>query len=233
MQPPPSPAARLGIRLGFGAALLVTAAWLFGAIAEDVVTGDRITLIDAALSEWLHRQTTPGVTWWMLLVTHLHSTVAVSAYAVGAATWFAFRRQWRWLTTVAVCVAGGLALNVAMKLAFHRARPTFDEPLLSLSTYSFPSGHVVASTILYGLGVAWVFASTPRFGWRLAAIGLAAAAIAVVAFTRMYLGVHYLTDVAAAFFEGIAWLALCLGAMEKFWPRGMSQARPGAGAALP
>jgi undecaprenyl-diphosphatase len=87
-----------------------------------------------------------------------------------------------------ICIGGGLALNVAMKLAFQRARPTFDEPLLTLSTYSFPSGHVLASTLLYGLCVAWVFVRTPRIGWRMLAVAGALAAIAGVAFTRMYLG---------------------------------------------
>ena len=220
METPPSPAARLGLRLGLGAAILVASAWLFGAIAEDVVSGDRITLVDLALAEWLHRHATPAVTRWMLVATHLHSTLAVACYAAGAVVWLAHRRRWRWLATVAICIGGGLALNVAMKLAFQRARPTFDEPLLTLSTYSFPSGHVLASTLLYGLCVAWVFVRTPRIGWRMLAVAGALAAIAGVAFTRMYLGVHYLTDVGAAFLEGIAWLALCLIAMTNFRPRG-------------
>ncbi len=214
METLPSPAARLGIRLGIGAAILVVAAWLFGAVAEDVVTGDRITLVDAALAEWLHGHATPSVTRWVLLVTNLHSTFAVAAYAVAAGLWLAWRRRWHRLLTLAVCVGGGLALNVAMKLAFQRARPRFDDPLLTLSSYSFPSGHVLASTLFYGLCVAWVFGRTRRPGPRLLAAFGALAAIAFVGFTRMYLGVHYLTDVVAAFLEGVAWLALCLTAMD-------------------
>ena len=58
-----------------------------------------------------------------------------------------------------VRVAGGLTLNVLMKLAFHRARPSFDDPLLTLTSYSFPSGHVAGSTLFYGL-------SWPGFGER-------------------------------------------------------------------
>lgn len=219
MQPPPSPAAKLGLRLGIGALILVVSAWLFGAIAEDVVSGDRITLVDLALAEWLHRQATPALTRWMLVVTHLHSTFAVACYAAAAVLLLMHRRRWRWLLTVAIGIGGGLALNVATKLAFRRARPTFDDPLLTLSTYSFPSGHVLASTLLYGLCVTWVFVRTPRVGWRLLAVAGALLAIVTVAFTRMYLGVHYLTDVGAAFFEGLAWLALCLISLHGFRPR--------------
>ena len=230
MKPSPSPADRLGLRLGVGAAILVVAAWLFGAIAEDVVTGARITQIDVALAGWLHRHATPAVTRWMMLVTDLHSTIAVACYAGLAGAVLAWRRCWRWLTTTALVVGGGLALNVAMKLAFRRGRPSFDDPLLTLPTYSFPSGHVLASTLLYGLVVAWVFARTQSVAARLVAVVAALAAVALVAFTRMYLGVHYLSDVAAAFFEGIAWLALCLIAIDRFWPHRVgpaAAARPG------
>ncbi len=208
---------RLGVRLGAGALVLIAAAWIFGGIAEDVVTGDRLTLLDAEVAQWLHRHATPLLTTWMLAVTHLHSTVAVTAYGLLAAAFLWRRRAWRTLATVATCMAGGLLLNVLMKLAFHRARPVFEEPLLTLSTYSFPSGHVAGSTILYGLAVVWVFGHTRRRSWRVFAVAAALAAIALVAFSRMYLGVHYLSDVSAAFAEGVAWLALCLSAFAAFW----------------
>ena len=155
----------------------------------------------------------------MLLVTDLHSTVAVSCYAAIVAAALAWRRQWRHVVTVFVCVAGGLTLNVLMKLAFQRARPVLDDPLLTLTSYSFPSGHVAGSTLMYGLIVAWTFTRTRRPLVRAAVVLAAAGAIALVAFTRMYLGVHYLSDVAAAFAEGVAWLALCLGALTAFWGR--------------
>jgi membrane-associated phospholipid phosphatase len=211
--------AELAFRLGIGAALLVAAAWLFGAIAEDVVTSDRLTVLDVEVARWLRLHATPEVTRWMMLITDLHSTVAVSCYAVVAAATLSWRRQWRYLATVALCIGGGLTLNVLMKLAFHRARPVLDDPLLTLASYSFPSGHVAGSTLMYGLIVAWCFTRTRRTPIRVAVVIAAAGAITLVAFTRMYLGVHYLSDVAAAFAEGIAWLALCFSALAAFWGR--------------
>ena len=229
MSPPPlaaSPRRELALRLGVGALALILAAWLFGAIAEDVVTSDRLTVLDVEVARWLRAHATPEVTRWMMLVTDLHSTIAVScdSAAVGAA--LAWRRHWRHLVTLAVCVAGGLTVNVLMKLAFHRARPVLDDPLLTLTSYSFPSGHVAGSTLMYGLVVAWVFTRTQRRAWRLLALLAAAACIVLVAFTRMYLGVHYLSDVAAAFAEGVAWLALCLSALAVFWRRAPIDAAP-------
>ena len=205
------------MQLGVGVGLLFVAAWLFGSIAEDVVTGDRLTVLDVRLAQWLHLHASTSVTQWMLVVSQLHSTVAMTFYTciVGI---LAFRkRQWRRMSTLALCVVGGMLLNVLMKLAFHRTRPHFADPLLTLASYSFPSGHVAASTIFYGLGVVWVFGQTQAVHWRVLAVTAAALAIFLVAFSRMYLGVHYLSDVIAAFAEGVAWIALCLSALAAFW----------------
>ncbi len=219
MSDPITPPVRLGVQLATGALILIAAAWLFGAIAEDVVTGDRFTVVDIELARWLHEHATPALTRWVLIVTNLHSTVAVSCYGAVAALCFAFARHWRRVVALFVCLAGGLALNVLMKLAFHRARPVFDHPLLTLSSYSFPSGHVAGATIFYGLGVVFVFKWTRRWPLRVAASIVALIAITVVAFTRTYLGVHYLSDVAAAFAEGVAWLAVSLTALDAYWRR--------------
>ncbi len=218
---------RLGLQLGIGALLLVAAAWMFSAIAEDVLSSDRLTLVDADLAQWLHRHATAGATRWILLFTNLNSTIAMSFYSAVAGVVLLRRRNWWSLGTLALCMAGGLALNVAMKLAFHRARPAFEQPLVTLASYSFPSGHVAASTIFYGLGVAWVFSRTPNWQWRLLALVGAAVAIAAVAFSRLYLGAHYLSDVAAAFAEGVAWLALCLSALTAYRHHRAVSATPG------
>jgi len=221
-----SPRAALALRLGIGALLLIGAAWLFGAIAEDVVTSDRLTVLDVEVARWLRAHATPEATRWLLLITDLHSTIAVSCYAAIVAIALAWRRRWRRLATVFLCIAGGLTLNVLMKLAFHRARPVLDDPLLTLASYSFPSGHVAGSTLMYGLVVAWTFTRTRRPLVRAAVVVAAAGAITLVAFTRMYLGVHYLSDVVAAFAEGVAWLALCLSALTAFWARAPFARRP-------
>ena len=214
-----SPEAKLALRLALGALLLIAAAWLFGAIAEDVMTDDRLTQFDAELAQTLHRLATPEVTRWIVWITNLHSTVAVSCYAALAALLLARRKSWRTLALLFATMAGGLIVNVLMKFAFHRARPSFDHPLVTLSSYSFPSGHVAGSTLLYGLAVCWVFTATRSVPLRAAAVIGALGMVALVAYTRMYLGAHYLSDVAAAFAEGVAWLAICLGGFAAFWRR--------------
>ena len=212
-----SPAVRLALQRGAGALALIAAAWAFGLIAQQVVNGAPLTRLDAELASWLHRHAAPPWTTLMLAITHLHSTVAVSCYAAIAAIWLARQGRWRAFVTVVVTVAGGLTLNVLVKLAFQRPRPSFENPLLTLNSYSFPSGHVAGSTIFYGLLLAWVCRRTRRPGRRLAALAFAVVALGLVGLSRMVLGVHYLSDVVAAFAEGIAWLALCLTALQAFW----------------
>jgi undecaprenyl-diphosphatase len=214
---PQRSATRLASQLGAGALVLIAAAFLFGAIAQQVVAGAPLTQLDADLATWLHRRV--GSPWLELLlaITHVHSTVAISCYAIVAGIVLARQQRWRSVVTVIVTVAGGLVLNVLMKLAFQRQRPSFDDPLLTLDTYSFPSGHVAGSTLFYGLCVAWVYRRTPELRWRLAALAVATVALVLVGLSRMVLGVHYLSDVVAAFAEGVAWLALCLTALHAFW----------------
>jgi undecaprenyl-diphosphatase len=93
---------------------------------------------------------------------------------------------------------------------FERPRPHFDDPLLSLSSYSFPSGHTMTATVVFGVVASYLFTTTTDWRRRALIICVAGFLILLVGFTRMYLGVHYLSDVLGAMAEGLAWLSLCL-----------------------
>lgn len=118
-----------------------------------------------------------------------------------------------------------MLLNVLMKYAFHRARPSFDDPLLVLTTYSFPSGHVAGATLFYGVVAAMLISRTAAWRWRVMVVLAAITMVALVALTRVYLGVHYLSDVLAAFAEGVAWLALCLTGLHTYWAHHFAEKR--------
>ncbi|MGV8894021.1 MAG: phosphatase PAP2 family protein [Burkholderiaceae bacterium] len=188
---------------------------MFAAIAKNVGAADTantITLVDAQLAQWFHSHATPWMTRCMLVVTNLHGTIAIISYVVLMGLFLARKKNWYWLVTLLVTVPGGMLLNVSMKHIFQRARPVFDQPLLTLSTYSFPSGHTAATTLLYGVLAAYLISHLKPWRWRVVilVVTMAAMMVALVGLSRMYLGVHYLSDVLAATVEGIAWLALCL-----------------------
>jgi membrane protein DedA with SNARE-associated domain/membrane-associated phospholipid phosphatase len=211
-----SPEGYLGLRLTIGAMALIGAGWLFGAVAEDVVGGDPITVVDMDIAQWLHAHATPVTNQWMLAITQLHGTIAISIYVVLTALYLAWKRDWYWLLCVCVTVPSGMIVNALTKLAFQRARPTFEDPILTLSTYSFPSGHVTGVTLFYGVLAAMLVAKINVWRWRLLVVFVVFGLVLLVALTRMYLGVHYLTDVIAAFAEALAWLALCLTGINTF-----------------
>lgn len=209
-----SPEGYLGLHLTIGAVLLLVAGALFGAIAEDVATAAPITLQDVRIARWLHAHGSAGLTQFMLGVTYLHGVPGVTVMSVifGVVLW---RRHARyWTLALAIAVAGGALLNVAMKYAFHRARPTFDDPLFTLLTYSFPSGHTAGSAAFYGVLASYLCA---RHGSGKARAGIISAAIGMVLLvgaSRMYLGVHYFSDVLGAIAEATAWLALTITAVS-------------------
>lgn len=211
-------------QLVFGVLVFIGAAWLFGAIAGHALSSEH--LIDTRIAHWFHAHATPGLTQFMLLVTNLNGVLAVSIYTVLLAIFLWWRRQWYWLIALALSVPGGMLLNIAMKYAFQRTRPYFDNPLLTLTTYSFPSGHVAAATLWYGLLAVMIVVHVRARYWRTLAVLAAFLLIVLVALTRLYLGVHYLSDVLAAFAEGIAWLAFCLTAMYAWrWRRSIRRYR--------
>lgn len=213
----------LGLQLTTGALILIGASWLFGGIAEDVATGDPLTIVDAQVAQWFHAHSTPLLTQAMLAVTDLHGTIPVTAAVVLMAGYLAWKRNWYWLVCLSVTVPFGMLLNVGMKYAFHRARPNFDDPLLMLTSYSFPSGHVAGATLLYGVVAAMLVSGSIAWRTRVMIVLAAITMVALVALTRLYLGVHYLSDVLAAFAEGITWLTLCLTGIHTYWERRFSK----------
>lgn len=190
-----------------------------GEIAEDVRNGEPLTFTDVRFSNWLHTNGSAPLTKVMWIITSLHASavVCVAAVLVGFVLWR--RRERYWVAALWVSVFGGLLLNRTLKLVFHRARPHFDDPLLTLTSYSFPSGHTMIATVFYGALAAFVFAKSKSWPLRIFAAVLAITLIVLVAFSRVYLGAHYLSDVLGAMAEGLAWIALTLTALYYFWNR--------------
>jgi undecaprenyl-diphosphatase len=195
--------------------ILVGAVWAFGAIAEDVVTRDPLTVVDVRVSAWLQSHSVHTLTMFLLLITRLHSLLGVTVMTLAVSAYLWMKRIRIWVLTLMLAVFGGMLLNLLLKHLFVRERPHFDNPLLVLATYSFPSGHTVMATVFYGTLCALVVSRTRQWRWRMLTIAAAAFLVLLVGFSRIYLGAHYLSDVLAAIAEGLAWLAFCLISVEE------------------
>ncbi len=215
-----SPEGFLGLHLTLSIIVLVVVTWLFGAIAQDLVTGDRSLIVDARFSGWLQSHGGASLTKFMLLVSALHGTWVIITATLAVCSYLWVSRLRLWLLAFGASVFGGILLNVLLKNIFQRPRPRLLNPILSFDTYSFPSGHTLMATVFYGTLCALVVSRTHAFGWRLLAITAGVLLVVLVGFSRVYLGAHYLSDVLAAMLEGIAWLTSCLVAVRLSHPEG-------------
>jgi len=218
-----SPEGQFGLHLTVGLVLILLAAMAFGEIAEDVVEGDTITVIDVQLAHWFRARATEGFTRAMLFITHWNGITGTSVMALLLAAWFAYRKAHYWLIVLLAAVPGGMLLNVVLKHIFRRQRPSLEDPLLTLSTYSFPSGHTVAATLFYGVLACYLVRRNRTWPRRALIVGAACLMVMLVALSRMYLGVHYLSDVMAASMEGAAWLAVCVTAVSTLHRRRLAR----------
>ncbi len=214
-----SPETYFGLQLTLGMALLAMGAWLFAVVAEDVVTDDPLTLVDQWIAKWVYKHTVADVARFATLVSWVHQWAGIGMLSLLFVAYLSSKRHWRWVLITLCTVPGGMLLNVLLKLGFHRARPALSELSAALQTYSFPSGHVMAATLLYAVTVGYVASRVGAWRWRISAFGAALLLVILVAFSRVYLGVHYLSDVLAAVAAGVAWFALSHVAVNTLWHR--------------
>jgi len=197
-------------------AVALCALLLFGLLAALLALGS-LTHLDREVTLFLAAHRSGWLTQLTLWTSELHETLKLLAATALIAAALAWRGHAAWAWRLGA-VPTGMLLNVALKHLFQRARPQLDEPLVQLATYSFPSGHGVASTLFYGSLALLVLAHSDRRAPRVLAVLGAVAMIAWVCFSRVYLGAHHVSDVLAAVCVGVAWLVLWGAAVGRFAP---------------
>lgn len=185
---------------------LICGAWLFFGILEDVVRGDPLARTDVAIYRALQDLRTAEGDSVMIAITELGDTAVVLPITIIVFLWLAWKRAWRTAGFWLAAIAGASALNTAIKVALHRPRP--GELFYSgWSAFSFPSGHSTVNVVLYGF-LALLIAREVRPALRLPVALAAASLVFLIAFSRLYLGAHWLSDVIGGLAFGTAWLAL-------------------------
>ncbi|MEP6494277.1 MAG: phosphatase PAP2 family protein [bacterium] len=213
----------LGIHATVGLAIAALCAWAFSAIADEFPENGAMARVDLAVTNWLQLHGTERgetIFWWVSL---LGAPVLIGTVCVVTGV-FVFRRDWRNLAVLATTCAGGAILNAVLKLAFHRERPTFAAEFVT-GSWSFPSGHAMDSLIVYGLFSYWIGRAFPT-SRVLVRIG-ATVLVLAIGFARIYLGVHYLSDVLAGYCAGFVWLVVSITAYQFAERRGIGPARAG------
>jgi membrane-associated phospholipid phosphatase len=200
--------------LAAGLVALSLLGWLFGETAEAVLEQDGVAAIDDPVTRWLVQQRQPRLTAAMRAVTTLGDAWFVVALVV-AVTLVLWLRGRRWSETVVLPIAsGGAALIVTLiKVAMERPRPMIGEIVATASGFSFPSGHSAQAVACYG-ALAWLVAHlTATRRATLLAWSIASVVAFLIGASRLYLGVHWLSDVIGGWALGAAWLTVTLSAV--------------------
>ena len=222
-----TPGQYLGLHLTVGLVAAAGGLWLFGGLAEDVLTGDPLVRFDRALDDYLHSFATPPLTTFFLIVTALGSIEAIVLLGMVVATFLALGRRWLFLGSWLAAVAGSAVLNHLLKQLFERPRPYFEHPLLVETSYSFPSGHAMESFVVYGMLAYFAVLALRTWESRVAVVFGTALLVVLIGFSRMYLGVHYFSDILAGYAAGGVWLSALITGAETI-RRSKKEANPGA-----
>jgi membrane-associated phospholipid phosphatase len=149
-----------------------------------------------------------------LVVTTLRSTETIALVSLVGTVVFGTWRRWLLFGTWVIAAGGSGVFLLLLKAFFARPRPYFEQPLLLETYYSFPSGHAMEAVVLYGT-LAYFALLALRTRWTRAGVVFGTSLLVLlIGISRMYLGVHYLSDVMAGFAAGGVWLSTCITVME-------------------
>lgn len=199
---------RHGLRLLLLFAGLLLPLWGFVELADEVREGEGF-FFDRPILEFAHALARDGFDSWFLLFSAIGYEYGVVPFDLALVVALAFRRRFRESIFAAVALGGSALLNLATKQFFARERPTLWESISPEDSFSFPSGHAMGSMTLAVVVV--LLAWPTRWRWfALAAMGFF---VLMVGLSRVYLGVHYPSDILAGWAAALAWAVCCYGLM--------------------
>ena len=217
------------LRSAIGSAVIFAGVWVFLWLASGLNVGMPIGQWDQAITNALHASVTPQTLQLFAALTHLADPRTLTVVCVLGTLVLLARRQSGLALVWVLAIAGNGVLNQSLKQFIGRARPLDPEGLVLAQGLSFPSGHSSGAVVTYGMLAYLALRLMPKV-WHLPALLLALALTLAVGASRVWLGVHFPSDVLAGFASGSAWLALCVTSVElvSWW-----QARRAVAAGLP
>lgn len=196
---------KLLLGLSFGLASL----FLFAKLSEDLLFNE-LLLFDRIATYVVRFFSSDRLTVIMKAISDLGSPLAFTVIGLAAMTYTWFVRRHAWDTMlIPIVLVGGILLNEALKLLFHRQRPGLPH-LVEASGLSFPSGHSMVSFSFYGLLAYLIWVNFSNRALKLVAVPIMTVLILAIGISRIYLGVHYPSDVLAGFAAGSFWLVACI-----------------------
>ncbi len=195
--------------VGLTSCLLISfiLAWLF----EEILEREAFAF-DTSLLYWLHGYANPSLDAVMLTITQLADArvvIVIVAVTLAILWWQHHREEAKFF---AVACLGAFILNTGLKLFFTKPRPHLFPSLIAETSFSFPSGHALGSFVMYGFLSYLLSAHFPKFSKLI--YTLAVLTIALIGLSRMYIGVHWPTDIIGGYGIGYLWLMLCIAMLR-------------------
>jgi undecaprenyl-diphosphatase len=205
----------VAIALAAGMAITTIAAEGFLDLAELLqAKNPELEEVDSTMHARARTMRSPGATSFFTVVTQIGSPVGLGCIVLAVSIALVMGRRWRWLAYLLVTAFIGSLLNMGLKLYYARARPDLMEAVRHASGYSFPSGHAMGAAIVFGALSYLATRALPHRQARAAALAFFTAMILAVAASRIYLGVHWISDVAAGIGAGLLWVTVTTVAYE-------------------
>lgn len=198
-----------------GGIAAIGAGYLFVELAEQFrLTTSAVYSADQAIRTWFGHERQPAMTVLLGIATTIGGPISLALIVAAVAAVLLVRKERASAVFVLVTAGAGALLNLGLKMIFARARPDLASALVVARWYSFPSGHAMSSFITFG-ALAYL-ALRQRWPWRAKSAGLAIALtiVVLVGLSRVYLGVHWASDIAGGWSAGTVWLASTVVAFE-------------------
>ncbi|HVN72664.1 MAG TPA: bifunctional DedA family/phosphatase PAP2 family protein [Desulfomonilia bacterium] len=211
-----SPSSYLGAHLTVGLCISAVFVWIFGGITQDIIAGDPIVMVDKWVVDQVLFFRSPFTTHLMEVVTQLGGMKFIVPVSLAIVSYLILKKRFDRAAVFAVAIVGGSLLNSILKAMIHRPRPISDTTLIAVSGWSFPSGHAMNSMIFYGMITYLIVRSVDSWKVRAFFITMTGFIVFIIGFSRIYLQVHYLSDVLAGFVGGLFWLSICITGLEVF-----------------
>lgn len=179
---------------------------LFALIADEVLDGETSTF-DSSILLWINARASPVLDQFFITLTDLGGATFIAALTAVIVAFLIYKKLYYKALLMLTAVGGAAVLNLILKGVFERARPDLWAHLVTEDSFSFPSGHAMASSIFAFAIIAVLWGSK----WQPLAVGLGIIYIFLVGFSRLYLGVHFPTDILAGWAVSLAWVSAVAG----------------------
>ena len=207
----------LTLPLYFGAGIMVSCIAGFAIIATALAEIEALPQFDHALADSIVESTPPAALQFFALVTHAGDTVTYTVICIVMAGAMLLSKRYMLAVGAVMAIGGNSILNPSLKAIFERVRPVHEHGLAVANGWSFPSGHTSGAVVTYGIMAYILLRLTPR-QWHPAILVSALSLAFTIACSRVFLQVHYLSDVIAGALSGLCWLTLTILAIRLLEP---------------